>query len=254
MTEQSVGARRRVRDRTAGWRLKLLQAFELRHDGQTVELPIGVQRLLAFLAVLGRPARRTFVAGTLWPDSSEQHANGSLRSALWRLRHWAPDVVAVDGPDLMLSPAVQVDFDELIDRSHRLVRDGIADAELASDPTQLTQALLPDWYEEWLAADRERLRQLQLHALEILSSHMRERDEYAEAIEMANLAVAAEPTRESARRALIEAHLAEGNVDEAIRQFRSFKRLLTQELGVRPSARLEALVSVPPGDTAVTRR
>jgi DNA-binding SARP family transcriptional activator len=55
------------------------------------------------------------------------------------------------------------------------------------------------------------------------------------------MAVAAEPTRESARTELIKAHLAEGNVDEAIRQFESFRRVLEGELGVEPSRRLVGL-------------
>ena len=243
MSERRVVARQRTIDSGAGWRLRLLQSFELCRDGVPLDLPLAAQRLIAFLALLRRPALRLYLAGMLWPDSSEIHANGSLRSALWRLRIAAPEVVHAAGNRLALSARVRVDFDELIERSHRLVESDADDAGLSADPTVLTHELLPDWYEDWLAPDRERLRQLQLHALEALSSRMRARDEYAQAIEVANLAVAAEPTRESARRALIEAHLAEGNVDEAIRQFRLFRRLLTTELGVEPSPRLAALVS-----------
>jgi DNA-binding SARP family transcriptional activator len=41
---------------------------------------------------------------------------------------------------------------------------------------------------------------------------------------------------------LIQAHLAEGNVAEAARQFRLYERLVTTELGVEPSPRIRALL------------
>ena len=66
-------------------RVQLLDGFGLEfgrcgggvHDG----LPRGVQRLVALLGVSRQPTR-TAVAGLLWPDVPEVHAQGSLRSAL----------------------------------------------------------------------------------------------------------------------------------------------------------------------------
>src|SRR3712207_7109255 len=58
------------------------------------ELPHGVQRLVAHLCLSGRPPRST-IAGQLWPEVPEDHAHGSLRSALWRLQKAAPGLVAV---------------------------------------------------------------------------------------------------------------------------------------------------------------
>ena len=48
-------------------------------------------------------------------------------------------------------------------------------------------------------------------------------------------AVHAEPLRESAQRALIDAHLGEGNVVEARRAFLVARQLLNRELGIEPS-------------------
>ena len=59
-------------------------------------------------------------------------------------------------------------------------------------------------------------------------------------------AVAAEPLRESAQRALIRAHLAEGNRSEALRQYRSYESLLRDELGLEPTSDLKALVGLAP--------
>ena len=68
--------------------LSLLEGFELRLNGVPIELPLGAQRLIAFLALHNRPLQRGFVAGNLWLESSEERAGANLRSALWRLhRH-----------------------------------------------------------------------------------------------------------------------------------------------------------------------
>src|SRR5947208_3414756 len=66
--------------------LGLLRGFELLDRDRQVRLPFSAQRVLAFLALHDRPLQRVYVAGSLWLDSTEAHANASLRTALWRLR------------------------------------------------------------------------------------------------------------------------------------------------------------------------
>ena len=56
-----------------------------------------------------------------------------------------------------------------------------------------------------------------LHALEALSRALTIMGRYGEAVEAALTAIVAEPLRESAQRALLEAHLAESNLIEARR-------------------------------------
>jgi Bacterial transcriptional activator domain len=46
----------------------------------------------------------------------------------------------------------------------------------------------------------------------------------------------------TSRRVLIKAHLAEGNVIEAIREYGTYRRLLVDELGVDPSPHMLALL------------
>ena len=66
--------------------------------------------------------------------------------------------------------------------------------------------------------ERERLRQRLLHAMESLVRQMISHRLFADAVEVAVTAVAVEPLRESAQRALIEAHFTEGNFVEAGRE------------------------------------
>jgi DNA-binding SARP family transcriptional activator len=102
--------------------------------------------------------------------------------------------------------------------------------------------LLPDWSDEWVLLERERLRMLRLHALEAFVERCLADGRFGDASEAAIAAVSSEPLRESAQRALISVYLAEGNRVEAIRQYRRFNDLLYHELGVAPSGQLTALI------------
>ena len=107
---------------------------------------------------------------------------------------------------------------------------------------ELSADLLPDWYEDWIAIERDQLEHLRLHALEALSERLLAADRIEEAGEAALAGVAADPLRESAHRALIRVHLAEGNVAVALRQYAAFSRLSSERLGVGPSVRMEELI------------
>src|SRR5207253_1893470 len=65
--------------------LRLLGGFELVIRGMAMAVPHMAQRTLAFVALQGRQLRRSFVAGALWPNVEDNHANGNLRTSLWML-------------------------------------------------------------------------------------------------------------------------------------------------------------------------
>jgi DNA-binding SARP family transcriptional activator len=107
---------------------------------------------------------------------------------------------------------------------------------------QLSDDLLPDWDDEWLVCDRERYRQLRLHALDKLCALLAEAGRFAEAVGAGLASVASDPTRESAHRVLMRTHLMEGNRSEAIRQYHSYRCLARTELGIGPSTELQRLL------------
>ncbi|WP_445258989.1 AfsR/SARP family transcriptional regulator [Nocardioides aurantiacus] len=117
------------------------------------------------------------------------------------------------------------------------------DAELLADLSALGEDLLPDWTDEWLTVERESHRQRRLHALERCSTYLREVGRYGDALAAGLTAVHSEPLRESAHRRVIEAHLAEGNDAEALRQFDGYRRLMADELGLPPSPVIRRMVS-----------
>ncbi len=105
-------------------RLTLLDGFELRHGDERVSLPLGSQRLVAFLALHDRPLLRVHVAGVLWLDASEERSCANLRSALWRLRRPDCEIVDATTTHVGLSHEVVVDVRELVTAARRLL-DGI---------------------------------------------------------------------------------------------------------------------------------
>jgi DNA-binding SARP family transcriptional activator len=102
--------------------------------------------------------------------------------------------------------------------------------------------LLPGWYDDWVLFERERVRQLHLHILEAVAEALSASGRFGVALEAGLRAVQVDPLRESAHRLVMEIHLAEGNIWEALRRYEECSRLLWKELRVAPSGRMRELV------------
>ena len=233
----------------ASVRLALLGGFRLGAGRRTIDVAASGQRLIALLALRDRPAARLYVAGTLWPDYPTARSLADLRTTLWRLNQLAEPIVEVSHSCLGLGEHVDVDVRRLIAFTQRLHTLTAEPGQIDLDSVELAELcgeLLPDWYEEWLVDERERLRQIRLHALERLSGLLSQAGRHSDAIQAALAAIRLEPLRETAHRTLIEAHLAEGNWSEARRQFRRCERLFQEELGVEPTASMRRLLEARP--------
>jgi DNA-binding SARP family transcriptional activator len=220
--------------------LRLLDAFGLDCGRSEIRLPLGAQRLVAFLALHPGAVTRQYVAGSLWLDVSDDRASANLRSALWRLHSAPARIVETTRTHVRLDPAVTVDHRDAVHVARRIL-DPTAELDetaLAINPGEL----LPDWYDDWVTIERERFRFLRLNALERLCLILADRGRLGEAVDAGLSVVAAEPLRETAHRALVRAHLAAGNWWDALRQYESYKTLLAQQLGLPPSSEMEALI------------
>lgn len=226
--------------------LSVLGSFQFRAGDIAPPLPNGSQRLLALLALRDRSVTRLMIAGTLWPDSTEQHASASLRSALTRLRGEARAAVDVDDLDLNLASGVIVDIRESKRFAHRLLEPDAPHLEpdvTAAAVASLSADLLPDWYEDWVLIETAEWRQLRLHALEAIAAQLVTECRWAEAIGAAQAAIRGEPLRETSHAALIRVFLAEGNQTEALGQFERYRTLLNNELSLEPTEQISNLVT-----------
>ena len=199
--------------------LSLLGGFRLVTPFGPAAVGTSGQRLLALLALEAMPQKR---------------ALANLRSVVWRLpRPVSGPLLEVAGPAMLTLGSVAVDHRRMVHEIRSILHEASASTQL--NMPDLTTELLPGWDYDWVVLERERLRQLRLHALEALCAQYSRRGAYHDAIEAGMLAVDIEPLRESAHRTLIAAHLAEGNLFEAVHQYRRLRHLLRSELGIEPS-------------------
>jgi len=224
-------------------RLELLRGFELVQGDSLVSLPPSAQRVIAFLALHDRPLQRLFVAGSLWLDSTEEHAKASLRTALWRLGRPRCRLIEASTTHVAIADDVEVDVREARAIAESVIDGGVTATATALKTLYRAGEILPDWYEDWVYIEREHFRQLRLHALEALCVEMTAAGRFVEATQAGIAAVEAEPLRESAHRVLIAAYLAEGNAVEALRQYRFCHHILQEQLSLEPSPLLRDLMA-----------
>lgn len=221
------------------WSLRLLGGFELAGPGGGVEVPPGVQRLLAYVALQGRSVTRSRVADDLWPEADATRAATSLRSALWRVNRLGP-LLAAGSQSVRLSPVVAVDVAEVGAMAARLREGAVDDAPFL---VSFNLELLPGWQDEWVTLERERLRQLELQVLDFLVARRVERGLLGEAVDAAIRAIRLEPLRESSHRDLIRIYVAAGNRTAALTHYEGFAQLLHRELDIAPEPATTALVA-----------
>jgi DNA-binding SARP family transcriptional activator len=225
-------------------RVSVLGSFTLTADGTTVPLGVDSRRLVAYLAIHPRPQERTALAADLWPGVAPAAAARMLSEAVAAVG--VPGLFVADdeeGAPLALAADVEVDLADALG----LVR-GLPEIPVSDSPdiALLSADILPGWTAAWIAVERERFRQLRLHALEERSLRLTAAGRFEEAAAMAQTAVRAAPSRESARRVLIEAHLAEGNIAAAVAEYDDYQELLRSSVGGPASTGLDALFPPSP--------
>jgi DNA-binding SARP family transcriptional activator len=143
--------------------------------------------------------------------------------------------------EIWLGVEVQVDVREQIAIARRLL-DPTLEPPRQDYGTLLEGELLLGWHDDWVLFERERLRQLRLHALEALARKLNAVGRRGVAVDACFAALRADPLHESTHRLLIETYLSEGNRSEAIRHYRSYRNRLQRSLGLDPSRELQALM------------
>ncbi|MDA8297433.1 MAG: BTAD domain-containing putative transcriptional regulator [Actinomycetota bacterium] len=226
--------------------LSLFGSWQLRYRRAPLSVTIGAQRFLVLLALQGRQ-RRSYVAGTLWPEVLDTVALKRLRGVLWSLRRRCPGLIAAEDGALALSDAVWVDVHELVASATALLERNAHDpdallAHLAvlANPGEL----LVGWYDEWITLERTRINELRIHALEVLVDALLFAGMRVQASRAASTAVELDPLRESTHRALMRVYLAEGNGALARRQVHRYRAILHSELGSgEPTEEMLALLA-----------
>jgi DNA-binding SARP family transcriptional activator len=211
--------------------IKVLGGFRVSVDGrETVEQEWRRSRSMALVKLLALAPRhrlhREQVMDALWPDLPPDAAGGNLRKAVHFARRTLDrhEVIGGDAEYIALSPDSEftIDAEVFETQAKSALLGGDAEACAQAAAAYGGELLPDDRYAEWAEAPRERLHQLQLQLLRRAGLWQR--------------VVEINPTDEEAARILIEAALAAGNRDEAIRQFQRLRERLRTDMGLGPSA------------------
>jgi DNA-binding SARP family transcriptional activator/predicted ATPase len=221
--------------------LAVLGTFQARVEPEAgIALPTRKsQALLTYLALPpGRVHGRDKLAALLWGDMADREARGGLRQALSALRKLCsgPTVLVLEGDGVALNPA-WVDVDVL--EFERRVAEGTPDAlaralTLYRGDLLESPALREAPFEEWLLAERERLRQLALDAFAKLLRHQRNAGALDDAVTTAMRLLAFDPLQEPVHRVLMRLYVERGRRAAALRQYQVCISALARELRVEP--------------------
>lgn len=238
--------------------LNLLGPPTLVAGSAPVELSPSASMLCAYLALAPREGRpRSVAARHLFADCSATAARHRLNTALWRLR---TEVRSSIGVELVVGSSARVvalneDVEVTVDatRFEQLVTPvlGTAPADLTDpDVDRLERAvamhrgqLVEPCQDEWVLADRYRIDNLLLTALDYLVQHHGARGQVGGVARYGELALDREPLREDIHRHLMTAYDAAGRQDLVERQFERCRMVLLQELGADPMPETVALYS-----------
>jgi DNA-binding SARP family transcriptional activator len=229
--------------------IRLLGAFSLVYGAEPVA-GVNTPRLQSLLAWLvthnDAPELRQRLAFLLWPNSSETQARNNLRQALHALRQALPDNGAflhTDAnvvqwrPDAPFTLDV-TEFERALQRTEaaeRLGDDAAMRAALERALALYQADLLPSCYDEWIAPERERLRQRCMQALDQLIGLLETQRDYPAAIRYAQRLIRHDPLNESAYARLMRLLAMTGNRAGALRVYHACVSALRRELGVAPS-------------------
>ena len=231
--------------------VKLLGGFSLVFNGApvtTFKTP-RLQALFAFLILNpGKPQFRYQIAYTFWPESSEAQARTNLRNLIHLLRqalpdsdqfiafetqtvHWrenAPYSLDVKEFERLLAPKPGTPPSrEVIDRAVRLYQGD----------------LLPSCYDDWIIAERERLRRAYLASLESMAEMAESSRDYKSALEYTRRLLHVEPLLTNGNHQLIRLYALCNNRPAALQAYQAYARLLKRELGIQPDQETQALAN-----------
>jgi DNA-binding SARP family transcriptional activator len=198
--------------------------------------------LLALLALRqGQAVERDWLAGLLWPENSQSDALYNLRRNLASLRR-----------------ALGAEAGRLCSPTPHTLRLDLAGTEVdiaafdaaiaAGDAASLQRAvalyrgpLLEGCVEEWAFQERQARESAYLAALETLAGQARESEDLGAAERYLRRAIAVDPLRETAHRALMQTLAMAGNYAAALTAYRDLRLWLHQELNAEPDPETQAL-------------
>jgi WD40 repeat protein/class 3 adenylate cyclase len=226
--------------------IRLLGQFDVRLGGKRILIASRPgQSLLAFLAMTaGTPHRREKLAGTLWPDTSDENARKNLRQELWRIRKAIPTQNLTEADGYLLADELTLTFNQEADYwlDVAILEKPDVDIQSLTSSLSLYQGeLLPGFYDDWVVLERERLQTLFESKMEQLVEKLVELERWTAVQEQCERWLSLGPASEPAYRALMLSYNARGDMAKVGSIYQRCVEDLRDHFGVEPSVETQAL-------------
>ncbi|MGH3088102.1 MAG: AfsR/SARP family transcriptional regulator, partial [Rubrobacteraceae bacterium] len=240
--------------------LTLLGPPRVLHNGRLLKFRSRKELgLLLYLAAEGGSHDREKLAGLFWPKSGEKAGRAALRNALAGLQKTLKDSAETPEDTHLIATrdSICFDFASDFDLDLRILeaassRTDEERREMVAGLRAAVKAYGGDFLEGfhlddapdlgyWLEVERGAWRGRVGEAHDRLSRLQMESGETPAAIETAAGWVARDPFDEAASRRLMEARLASGDRDGAMRDYERYRLLLEKKLGAEPGPEMSAL-------------
>ena len=223
--------------------MRLLGPLSVTRDGEPLP-PLRNRRalwLLSLLALRQSPTPREWLSATLWPDSEPAQAAYNLRRCLSELRAaLGPHANRLQSPTMPMLRLDLANADIDVHRFQRQIKRGTpADLEAALEC--YGGDLLEGCDLDWIALERQRLREAYHAALEERAAQYAQTQEWDRAAALLRRLIAREPAREPAYCRLMEALAAQGARAEVTQAHRALRLYLHDELRTAPAPETDAL-------------
>lgn len=220
------------------------------------------QTLLAYLLLHSGVMERSACAQRLWPDSSESQARTNLRRELHQLRGVHPTIsesLIVNRQTLcwQRSDTCQSDSDLFREQVKKFF-DSEKSAERLIAALKVmeihTAPLLQAVNDEWLSTYRQDFaEQWRILSEWLVQQYLRD-NKWSEADALLNRLLFFDRLNESTQELLMRLCLESGRVSDAIRVYDRYAEQLNNELGVRPSAKLNHLYDAAKNDSITSAK
>jgi DNA-binding SARP family transcriptional activator len=226
-------------------------AGSVERAGRPIPVNPREKALLFTLVAARRPLTRAELHAALWPDLESDAARNCLGVCIHRLRRQLGDAGAVvrTFAGYALGPNCSVDLWDAEDLDRRVRHSGVltpaeraqAHALFASLLHAAHPALVPQY--EHLAGFAVRAESVRRNiGLRLAADALTLRDP-ADALRCAAAVLESDPCDEAACELAMRAHLMHDDRGSAIREYRTYQRIVANELDLQPSAHLRAMLS-----------
>jgi predicted ATPase/DNA-binding SARP family transcriptional activator len=224
--------------------VNLLGTFEVKYGRKAIAIRSRpAQSLFAYLILsAGTAHRREKLAGMWWPDSLEETARENLRHALWRIRKALPpepktEYLLTDDLSITFNASAEYWLDT---SALEKAGENASIDELIALLSAYQGELLPGFYDEWVALEREHLASIFEHHMARLMALLQEQHRWLDILDWGERWIKLGQKPEPAYRALMSAHAAKGDMSRVAATYERCVKSL-KEFGIEPSEQTRAL-------------